>query len=72
MKAFWYNVDSELFTSWSPGTRRSHNRENHIYICLYWKKNIFRQNQQANCNQTWYKHILHGENSNLFNVKLIH
>jgi hypothetical protein len=37
MKTFWYNVDSELFTSWSPGVGRGHNRENHNYICL-WKK----------------------------------
>ena len=26
MKAFWYNVDSELFTSWSPGVGRGHKR----------------------------------------------
>jgi hypothetical protein len=42
MQTFWYNVDSELFTSWSPGVGRGYNRENHIYICLYiclyWKK----------------------------------
>jgi hypothetical protein len=38
MQTFWYNVDSELFTSWSPGVGRGHNRENHIYICLYWKQ----------------------------------
>jgi hypothetical protein len=31
MKAFWYNVDSELLASWSPGVGRGHNREKHIY-----------------------------------------
>jgi hypothetical protein len=33
MKACWYNVDSELFTSWSPEVGRGLNIENHIYIC---------------------------------------
>jgi hypothetical protein len=42
MKAFWFNVDSELFTSWSPGVALVLNRENYIYICLFWKKNFFR------------------------------
>jgi hypothetical protein len=37
-EAFWYNVDSKLFTSWYPGIRRGHNRKNHIYMCFYWKK----------------------------------
>jgi hypothetical protein len=41
MKAIWYNIDSELFISWSPGIGRGHNRENYIYICLYWKKIFF-------------------------------
>jgi hypothetical protein len=41
MKAFSYDVDSELFTSWSLGAVRGHNRENHIYICLYEKKKYF-------------------------------
>jgi hypothetical protein len=27
MKAFWYNIDSELFKPWSMGVRRGHNRE---------------------------------------------
>jgi hypothetical protein len=57
MEAFWYNVDSELFTSSSPGVGRGHNRENHIYMCLYWKKYLL-QNQQGNFNQTWYKSSL--------------
>ena len=34
MKAFLYNVDSEWFTSWSPGVGRGHNRENHIYMFI--------------------------------------
>jgi hypothetical protein len=38
LKAFCYNVNSELFTSWSPGVGRGHNRENHIYMCLNKKK----------------------------------
>jgi hypothetical protein len=38
MKAFRYNVDSNLFKLWSPGVGRGHNTENHIYKCLYWKK----------------------------------
>jgi hypothetical protein len=42
MKAIRYNVDSELFTSWSPRAKRGHNRENHIYICLYGKKKFSR------------------------------
>jgi hypothetical protein len=33
MQTFWYNVESELFTSWSPRVGRDHNRENHIYLC---------------------------------------
>jgi hypothetical protein len=43
-----------------PGVGRGHNRENHIRLCLYWGKNLL-QKQQANCNQTLYKHILHDE-----------
>jgi hypothetical protein len=41
MKAFWYNVDSSFFKSWSPGVVRDHNAENHIHFCLYRKKTIF-------------------------------
>jgi hypothetical protein len=32
MKAFWYNVDSSLFKSWSLECERDHNRVKHIYI----------------------------------------
>jgi hypothetical protein len=46
MKAFWFNVDLSLFKSWSPGVWRGLNRENHIYMCLYWKNLL--QNQEAN------------------------
>jgi hypothetical protein len=63
MKAFWYNVDSELFISWSPGVRRGHSRENHIHLCLCWEKNLL-QNQQANFNQSWYKSYLGKGNFN--------
>jgi hypothetical protein len=38
MKAFWYNVNSSLFKSWSPGVRRGHNKKNHMYMCLHWKQ----------------------------------
>jgi hypothetical protein len=38
MKAFWYNVNSSLLKSLSPGVRRGHNKENHIYMCLYCEK----------------------------------
>jgi hypothetical protein len=37
MTAFWYSVDLSLFKSWSPEVERGHSRENHIYMCLYWK-----------------------------------
>jgi hypothetical protein len=33
-KAFWYNVDSMLFKSWSPGVGMGHSRVKHIYICF--------------------------------------
>jgi hypothetical protein len=63
MKGFWCNVGSELFTSWSPWVRWSHNRENHIYICLYWKKIfLFRTNRsisiKLDTNHPWVKGIL--------------
>jgi hypothetical protein len=35
MKASRYNEDSELFTSWSLGVGRGHNRENYIYIIMF-------------------------------------
>jgi hypothetical protein len=38
LKSFWYNVDSSLYKSRSPGVGRGKNKENHIYTCLYWKK----------------------------------
>jgi hypothetical protein len=69
MKAFWYNVDSILFKPWSPGVGRGHNRENHIYMCLYWKKNLLLQNQLANFNQTWYKSFLNKGYSKLFKLR---
>ena len=65
MKAFWYNVDSSLYKPWSPGVGRGHNRENYIYICLYWT-NLLLQNQQANFNQTWHKSSLGKGNSKLY------
>jgi hypothetical protein len=34
MRAFWYNVDSSLFKSWSPGVGRGHSRVKHIYVCF--------------------------------------
>jgi hypothetical protein len=61
MTAFWYNLDLELFTSWSPWVGRGHDRENHIYIHMYVyikKKNPLLQNQPANFNRTWYKSSL--------------
>jgi hypothetical protein len=36
------NLNSIVFKSWSPGTRKGHNRENQTCICLYWKKNLSR------------------------------
>jgi hypothetical protein len=38
MKASWYNVDSNLYKSWSLKVGRGFNRENHTYMCLYSKK----------------------------------
>jgi hypothetical protein len=35
MKAFCYNADSRLFKSWSLVIGRGHNREHHIFMCLY-------------------------------------
>jgi hypothetical protein len=51
-----------LFKSWSPGVRRGHNKENHIYICLYRKKSS--PEQHSNFNQTfpWVKGILNCSN----------
>jgi hypothetical protein len=59
---FWYNVESSLLKSWSPGVRRCHNRENHIYMCLYWKKNSPEPTGQfwtikLGTNQPWVKGI---------------
>jgi hypothetical protein len=51
-----------------PGVGRGHNRENHIYICLYRKKNLL-LNQQANFNQTWYKSSLGKGNSKLYKLR---
>jgi hypothetical protein len=67
MKAFWYNVDSELFTSWSPGVGRGHNRENHIYVCLYWKKIFFSRTSRSISiklviNHPWVKGTLNCSN----------
>jgi hypothetical protein len=53
MKAVLYNVDSELFTSWSLGFRRGQSRENHIHWCLYRKKEISRTSKPI-FNHTWY------------------
>jgi hypothetical protein len=60
-------VDSELFTSWSPGARRGHNRENYIYICLYRKKIfLFRTSMpisiKLGINHPWVKGILNCSN----------
>jgi hypothetical protein len=66
MKASWYNVYSELFTSWSLGVRWGHNRENHIYMCLNWKKSSSPEpDQQDNFNQILYKSSLGKGNSKL-------
>jgi hypothetical protein len=55
MKALWYNVKSKLFTSWPPG-------ENHIYMCLYWKKIFSRTSRpisiKLDTNHPWIKGIL--------------
>jgi hypothetical protein len=66
MKAFWCNVDSKLFTSLSPGVWRGHNRENHIYICLYWKwifsRTSWRISIKLGTNHPWVKGILNCSN----------
>jgi hypothetical protein len=49
-----------------PG--RGHNKENHIYLCLY-KRNLPLQNQLANFNQTWYTLSLGHGNSKLFKLR---
>jgi hypothetical protein len=54
MKAFWYNVDSSLFTSWFSGVMRVHNRENHIYMCLYWLIVVLRP--LKNFSLIWRRH----------------
>jgi hypothetical protein len=68
-KAFWYKVDLNLFQSLSPGFRRGHNRDNNIYMCLYWKKNLVLRNQHANFNQTRYKSSLGIRNSKLIKLR---
>jgi hypothetical protein len=44
MKAFWYNVCSKLFTSWSTEVETGHGTENYIYMWLYWKQIFPRTN----------------------------
>jgi hypothetical protein len=63
MKAFCYIVNSELFTSWSPGVGWGHNRENHIYMnCVYIKKKFSRTSRpisiNVGTNHPWVKGIL--------------
>jgi hypothetical protein len=41
MKAFWYGVDSKLWTSWLPGVGRGHNREDHILHMFILKKKSY-------------------------------
>jgi hypothetical protein len=70
IKPFWYNVDSELLTSWSPWVGRGHNRENHIYIqCMFILKKNLHHNQKANFNQTLYKSSFGKGDSKLFKWK---
>jgi hypothetical protein len=38
MEAFWYNIDSTLFTSWSLGVGRSHNMKNYSFKCLTYRQ----------------------------------
>jgi hypothetical protein len=45
------------------GVGRGHNRENHIYMCLYWKKKIFSKTSwpisiKLGINHPWVKGIL--------------
>jgi hypothetical protein len=56
-----------LFTSWSLRVERGHNRENHIYICLYWKKIYFSKTSRPISiklctNHPWVKGILNCSN----------
>jgi hypothetical protein len=57
----WEFVDSSLLKSWSLGVEGDHNRENHIYMCLYWKKKIFRTSRpisiKLGTNDPWVKGI---------------
>jgi hypothetical protein len=52
---------SELFTSWSPGVGRGHNRESHIYMFIFLK--IFSRTSRPisinlGTNHPWVKEIL--------------
>jgi hypothetical protein len=64
MKTFWFDVNSKLFKSLSPGVKRCHNRENNIYMCLFWiKKKIFSRTSglisiKLGTNHPWEKRIL--------------
>jgi hypothetical protein len=42
MKASKYSADSSLLNSWYIGFGWGHNREKYIYMCLYYKKIVFR------------------------------
>jgi hypothetical protein len=55
-----------LFTSWSPGVGRGHNRENHIYS-VYIKKIFFSRTSRPisiklGINDPWVKGILNCSN----------
>jgi hypothetical protein len=69
MKVFWYKVDSSFFKSWSPGVKRSHNRENHIHLLNVYieEKNIFFRASRPisiklGTNHPWVKGILNCSN----------
>jgi hypothetical protein len=37
MKAFSYNIDSDLFKSWSKGVSGGHNRETYLHVFIFKK-----------------------------------
>jgi hypothetical protein len=39
-KAFWCNIKSNFFRSWSLGVWRDHNRVKHVYNLLQWEKSF--------------------------------
>jgi hypothetical protein len=62
MKSFWHNVNSSLYTPWSPGVGRGHNREP-TFTCLYLKKKCRSRTSwsiliKLGTNHPWIKDIL--------------